>query len=298
MNELLNQELAIIQRYLAELSASGQNDSDQKITLNVEAGEVWLANSARKVVLNNFRPGAPKFRTRKLEGLNDAQTYQLVHSKFSSPRSFRPEQAREALKHIFEHLVALGLAAPGDTLEARALRERLDNRQRQKLQSSSPSTQSPKPSTAEERRAMRLSMAAKRLDRQNRIVIEGLANQTLLDTKTFAELLGSQGKNPRQFLAPKRSYRKVFGITHNTRNYFPIFQFVETESGKFELFPDMEKVLSPLYASGMTEWDVFFWFDSPNRMLGGLKPRDLLPLPGRGNDCVSAAEAITQEGAY
>jgi hypothetical protein len=158
-----------------------------------------------------------------------------------------------------------------------------------------PSTE---PSLKDEKRSAELYLRARRLERQNGIIAEGLKNLTLLNAKDCARLAGYAGKNPARFLAGKRKQQKIFGISHESTSYFPSFQFVEIGPGMFKLFSDMPKLLKPLSHAELNEWDIFFWFDSPNRLLQGKKPRDLLPLPGLGEEVVCAAQKIAEKGAY
>lgn len=67
--------------------------------------------------------------------------------------------------------------------------------------------------------------------------------------------------------------RRIFSIEHEGCSLFPIYAF-STQSG-LSPHPELKEILTIL-APTKDGWSVAFWFFSPNGMLAGKRPRDLI----------------------
>lgn len=66
---------------------------------------------------------------------------------------------------------------------------------------------------------------------------------------------------------------RIFSIEHESCSLFPIYAF-STQSG-FRPHPELKEILAIL-APTKDSWSIAFWFFSPNGVLVGKRPRDLI----------------------
>ncbi|MCX2901469.1 antitoxin Xre/MbcA/ParS toxin-binding domain-containing protein [Pseudomonas mandelii] len=74
-------------------------------------------------------------------------------------------------------------------------------------------------------------------------------------------------------LAEWESENRIFSIEHYDSSLFPCYAFSAQNS--FTPHPQLKEILL-LLTPTKDSWSVAFWFFSPNGMLGGKRPRDLL----------------------
>lgn len=66
---------------------------------------------------------------------------------------------------------------------------------------------------------------------------------------------------------------RTFSIEHEGGSLFPIYAF-STRTG-LSPHPELKKILT-LLSPTKDSWSLAFWFYSPNGMLGGKRPRDMI----------------------
>jgi hypothetical protein len=97
-----------------------------------------------------------------------------------------------------------------------------------------------------------------------------------LTRKQVSEAAGHGSKHQRSTISRWKGNQKIFSVIHGGVEYFPAFQFQDGQPHE-----TIARVLQIL-GSRKSEWQLAFWFTSPNGWLDGKKPAN----------CLNEAEAV------
>jgi len=93
-----------------------------------------------------------------------------------------------------------------------------------------------------------------------------------LDAEGVHDFCGSTASNKAALAGDWRNRGKIFGVEHNHRQLYPVFQFDNT-TGKQK--PVIARIIKAL-GTNMGPWQIAIWFTTPNPSLKRRRPVDLL----------------------
>ncbi|RJQ55069.1 MAG: hypothetical protein C4521_03125 [Actinobacteria bacterium] len=115
-------------------------------------------------------------------------------------------------------------------------------------------------------------------------------DEEMWDSTYVAGLVGSRSSNPRQYANDNRRRGKLIGLAYMNRYLYPAFQF-DADRGRIR--PEVARI-NRLLGAGSDPWGAASWWISPNAMLGGKAPKELIGDRVRIDELLRAAEGVTE----
>lgn len=102
---------------------------------------------------------------------------------------------------------------------------------------------------------------------------EILASGHFLTPDNLASRLNLDASALTVWLAQAEAQQRIFSVEYEGQIYYPSYAFSTCDQGA--LIQGLLDVLTVLH-SEKSDWDMAFWFRSPNTFLGGKRPEDIL----------------------